>query len=84
MQVATVLRVFGFQFSVFGESQEFGTEPQNLAPGTVERRPDGTELSSVFHRIPQHYHLSAYGDPAWRDACFENGRLCRSDIYTEG
>jgi hypothetical protein len=37
-----------FEFSVFGESQEFGTEPQNLAPGTAERRPDGTETLLAF------------------------------------
>ena len=37
-QVAASLRVGSLQCAVFGESQEFGTEPQNSAQGTAERR----------------------------------------------
>jgi hypothetical protein len=47
-QVEASLRVFGVQYSVFGKSKEFGTEPQNLAPGTGERSPDATETRLFF------------------------------------
>jgi hypothetical protein len=47
-QVAAVLRVFGFQCSVFGKSQEYGTEPQNSTPVSVKRRPDGADTGTFF------------------------------------
>jgi hypothetical protein len=79
---AAWLRVFGFQCSVFSESQERVAERRDLALLISGGRADAAKSSSVFSQLPALFMISAHGDPTRLEACFEMRRRCEVD--TEG
>ena len=69
--VAASLRVFGFQFSVFGESQECVSEQRNSTPVSGGRRAIRTKSWLVYFGVHRLFDHSADGDQARPEACLK-------------
>ncbi len=73
-QSATTLRVVSFQSAVVSESQHWPTEWHISTLIYATWCPSDRNPTPIFVAIDRFFDLSAYGDPARRVACFENGR----------